>query len=116
MAWIIFVVFPIEQATVTYFIGVIIGGLAMFYVPKEKITHNIFVQVLLWGILLYVLPIYIIAGIAVGVFTHIVLDLINENRKVKKLSFYQLRLLTVLLLTINSTIILSVLINKLLNF
>ncbi len=116
MGWVIQFVFPISEPSLTYFLGIFAGVLSLFYIPNEKYTHNVWIQSALWAVLLIVFPIYIIAGLAVGVGAHIGLDYLKSSLKKPYLGFRKQWVLTLALITVNTVFVTGVAIAKFLHY
>ncbi|MGN5650786.1 hypothetical protein [Bacillus sp. Brlt_9] len=116
VGWVIQFVFPISEPSLTYFLGIFAGVLSLFYIPNEKYTHNVWIQSALWAVLLIVFPIYIIAGLAVGVGAHIGLDYLKSSLKKPYLGFHKQWVLTLALITVNTVFVTGVAIAKFLHY
>ncbi|WP_088363030.1 hypothetical protein [Bacillus cereus] len=116
VGWVIQFVFPISEPSLTYFLGIFAGVLSLFYIPNEKYTHNVWIQSALWAVLLIVFPIYIIAGLAVGVGAHIGLDYLKSSLKKPYLGFRKQWVLTLALITVNTVFVTGVAIAKFLHY
>lgn len=114
--WAVFFIFPIQEPALTYFLGIIIGTLSLFYIPYKKYTHNIYIQVPLWVVMLSVFPIYFFAGLAVGIGTHIALDRLKNIVKDTKLGFYQQWTFSMFLVLINFLTVTGYTIEKFMNY
>ncbi|MGF7535395.1 hypothetical protein AAGG74_17225 [Bacillus mexicanus] len=116
IGWASYFVFPIEKPALTYFIGIFIGSISLFYIRQEKYTHNIWIQLALWAILIVLFPYYFVAGMAVGIGTHIGLDLMKKLVKGTQLGFYQQWMFTMFLILINSIVVVGTAIGKFLSY
>lgn len=116
LGWVSYFVFPIEEPTVTYFLGIFIGVISLFYIPHEKYTHNVWIQLGLWTVLLLLFPEYIVAGLAVGIGTHIGLDLLKNIVKGTQLGFYQQWLFTMFLILVNGIVVTGMAVSKFMNY
>ena len=116
IGWFSYFVFPIEDPALTYFLGIFIGVSSLFYIPNEKYTHNVWIQFGLWTLLLIIFPEYIIAGLAVGIGTHIGLDHLKNVVKGVQLGFYQQWLFTMFLIFVNTIVVTGVAIAKFINY
>lgn len=116
IGWVSYFVFPIEEPTLTYFLGIFIGVISLFYIPQEKYTHNVWIQLGLWVVLLLLFPVYIVAGLAVGIGSHIGLDLLRKVIKNKQLGFYQQLLFTTILILVNGIVVTGMALSKFMNY
>lgn len=116
IGWVSYFIFPIEKPALTYFLGIFIGSLSLFYIRKEKYTHNIWIQIALWSIMIVLFPYYIVAGMAVGVGTHIGLDLLKKIVKGTKLGFYQQWMFTMFLILVNTIVVIGTAVGKFLSY
>ncbi|MED2737267.1 hypothetical protein [Bacillus toyonensis] len=116
VGWIVQFVFPISEPSLTYFLGIFIGVISLFYIPNEKYTHNVWIQSALWAVLLIVFPIYIIAGLAVGVGAHIGLDYLKSTLNKPYLGFRKQWVFTLALISVNTVFVTGVAIAKFLHY
>lgn len=114
--WISYFIFPIEDPALTYFLGIFIGSISLFYIPNKKYTHNVWFQVCLWTVILLIFPYYIFAGLAVGVGTHIGLDAVRRKIKIGNLKLHQQWLFIMTLLFINSLLVTVIAIEKMMSY
>lgn len=118
MGWLSYWMFPIKEPALLYFLGAIIGVLALFYLPREEYTHNILYQSVIWVVLILLFPVYIVAGLTIGVATHIALDCVLDYAKQFKLQFgfYSRLICTFSLILVNAGVVVSVVLNKFINY
>lgn len=118
VGWLVYWLFPIQEPAIIYFLGTIIGVLALFMIPNKEITHNVVHQSILWSVLILVFQSYIVVGLAIGIGTHIVLDYVFKLKKQINLQFglYTKLICTFSLILANTGVVVSVVLNKFLNY
>ncbi|WP_456364082.1 hypothetical protein [Priestia aryabhattai] len=116
IGWASYFVFPIEKPALTYFLGIFVGVISLFYLPKEQYTHNGWIQAGVWALVLLIFPIYIFAGLAVGMGAHIVLDQLKKLVQGTKLGFYQQWSFTMGLIFVNFIAVTGVAVGKFMNY
>lgn len=116
IGWASYFMFPIEDPALTYFLGIFVGVIGLFYIPNEKYTHNVWIQLVLWALLLVIFPEYLIAGLAVGVGTHLGLDRLKKIVEGAQLSFYTQWIFVMFLILVNSTVVTGITFSKFMNY
>lgn len=72
-------VFPIDEPTLMYFFGTVLGVLLPMLPYQNKWLHSSIVYGISSAILLILFPVYLVAGMTIGYGVHLVLDMFTEK-------------------------------------
>jgi membrane-bound metal-dependent hydrolase YbcI (DUF457 family) len=72
-------IFPIDEPTLMYFFGAVLGVLLPMLPYQNKWMHSLIVYGVSAIVLLIIFPYYLVAGITIGYAVHLLLDLIGEK-------------------------------------